>query len=72
MYAAGLTFSALKGEALGDELAPPLDSSAEAVARRKLYAAMLSKSALDGEPMAIPFADLSAEEQSKRVWSRPA
>ena len=65
MYAAGLTFSALKGEALGDELAPPLDSSAEAVARRKLYAAMLSKSALDGEPMAIPFADLSAEEQSK-------
>ena len=47
MYAAGLTFSALKGEALGDELAPPLDSSAEAVARRKLYAAMLSKSALD-------------------------
>ena len=30
MYAAGLTFSALKGEALGDELAPPLDSSAEA------------------------------------------
>ena len=65
MYAAGLTLSALKGEALGDELAPPLDSSAEAVARRKLYAAMLSKSALDGEPMAIPFADLSAEEQSK-------
>ena len=55
----------MKGEALGDELAPPLDSSAEAVARRKLYAAMLSKSALDGEPMAIPFADLSAEEQSK-------
>ena len=45
MYAAGLTLSALKGEALGDELAPPLDSSAEAVARRKLYAAMLSKSA---------------------------
>ena len=32
----------MKGEALGDELAPPLDSSAEAVARRKLYAAMLS------------------------------
>ena len=64
MYAAGLTFSALKGEALGYELAP-LESSAEAVARRKLYAAMLSKSALDGEPMAIPFADLSAEEQSK-------
>ena len=30
MYAAGLTLSALKGEALGDELAPPLDSSAEA------------------------------------------
>ena len=28
-------------------------------------AAELSKSALDGEPMAIPFADLSAEEQSK-------
>lgn len=72
MYAAGLTLSALKGEALGDELAPPLDSSAEAVARRKLYAAMLSKSALDGEPMAIPFADLSAEEQSKARLSRPA
>ena len=65
MYAAGLTLSALNGEPLDDELAPPLDSSAEAVARRKLYAAMLSKSALDGEPMAIPFADLSAEEQSK-------
>ena len=63
MYAAGLTLSALNGEPLDDELAPPLDSSAEAVARRKLYAAMLSKSALDGEP--IPFADLSAEEQSK-------
>ena len=65
MYAAGLTLSALNGEPLDDELAPPLDSSAEAVARRKLYAAMLSKSALDGEPLAIPFADLSAEEQSK-------
>lgn len=72
MYAAGLTLSALNGEPLDDELAPPLDSSAEAVARRKLYAAMLSKSALDGEPMAIPFADLSAEEQSRCVWSRPA
>ena len=65
MYAAGLTLSALNGQPLSDELAPPLDSSAEAVARRRLYAAELSKSALDGEHMAIPFADLSAEEQSK-------
>ena len=65
MYAAGLTLSALNGQPLSDELAPPLDSSAEAVARRRLYAAELSKSALDGETMAIPFADLSAEEQSK-------
>ena len=65
MYAAGLTFSALKGEALGDELAPPLDSSAEAVARRKLYAACLSKSAQDGEKQAVPYADWSAEKQAE-------
>lgn len=65
MYAAGLTFSALRGEPLDDELPPPLDSSAEAVARRKLYDAALSKSALDGEPMAPPFADLSAEKQAQ-------
>ena len=65
MYAAGLTFSALKGEALGDELAPPLDSSAEAVARRKLYAACLSKSAQDGEEQAVPYADWSAEKQAE-------
>ena len=64
MYAAGLTLSALKGEALGDELAPPLDSSAEAVARRKLYAAGLSKSAQDGEEQALPYADWSAEKQA--------
>ena len=30
MYAAGLTLSALNGQPLSDELAPPLDSSAEA------------------------------------------
>ena len=65
MYQAGLTFSAQKGEPLDDELPPPLDSSAEAVARRKLYAADLSKSALDGEPMAVPFADQSAEKQAQ-------
>ena len=35
MYAAGLTLSALNGQPLSDELAPPLDSSAEAVARRR-------------------------------------
>lgn len=64
MYAAGLTLSAQNGQPLDDELAPPLDSSAEAVARRKLYAAGLSKSAQDGEEQAVPFADLSAEQQA--------
>ena len=65
MYAAGLTLSALNGQSLADELAPPLDSSAEAVARRKLYAAGLSTSAQDGEKQAVPFADLSAEKQAE-------
>ena len=64
MYEAGLTRSALNGQPLDDELAPPLDSSAEAVARRKLYAAGLSKSAQDGEDQASPFADWSAEKQA--------
>ena len=64
MYEAGLTLSALNGQPLDDELAPPLDSSAEAVARRKLYAAGLSKSAQDGEEQALPYADWSAEKQA--------
>lgn len=41
------------------------DTSPEAEATRRMYAAGLTLSALDGQPMAIPFADLSAEEQSK-------
>lgn len=64
MYEAGLTLSALNGEALSDQLIPPMDSSPEAVASRKLYSAGLSKSAQDGEAQATPFADLSAEEQA--------
>ena len=34
------------------------------MARRKLYAAGLSKSAQDGEAQALPYADWSAEKQS--------
>ena len=49
---------------LADELIPPMDTSAEAVARRKLYAAGLSKSAQDGEEQALPYADWSAEKQA--------
>lgn len=64
MYAAGLTLSALNGEPLADELIPPMDTSAEAVARRKLYAAGLSKSAQDGEEQALPYADWSTEKQA--------
>lgn len=41
-----------------------MDTSAEAVARRKLYAAGLSKSAQDGEEQALPYADWSAEKQA--------
>ena len=55
---------ALNGQPLDEELAPPLDSSAEAVARRKLYNAGLSKSAQDGEAQAVPYADWSAEKQA--------
>ena len=64
MYQAGLTRSAVNGQALSDELIPPMDSSPEAVASRKLYTAGLSKSAMDGEEQASPFADWSAEQQA--------
>ena len=47
------------------KLIPPMDNSAEAVARRKLYAACLSKSAQDGEKQAVPYADWSAEKQAE-------
>ena len=49
---------------VSDELIPPMDTSAEAVARRKLYAAGLSKSAQDGEEQALPYADWSTEKQA--------
>ncbi|OUN39449.1 MULTISPECIES: FMN-binding protein [unclassified Faecalibacterium] len=64
MYAAGLTLSAMNGQPLSDELAPPLDSSPEAVARRNLYTAGLSKSAMDGQEQAVPFADQTPEQQA--------
>lgn len=64
MYAAGLTKSAMDGNALSDELIPPMDSSPEAMARHKLYAAGLSKSAMDGQEESQPFADWSAEQQA--------
>ena len=57
MYEAGLTLSALHGEPMDNELIPPMDSSAEAVASRKL-------SAQDGEEQAKPLADWSAEKQA--------
>ena len=50
---------------MDDALIPPMDNSAEAVARRKLYAACLSKSAQDGEKQAVPYADWSAEKQAE-------
>ena len=65
MYEAGLTLSALNGQPMDDALIPPMDNSAEAVARRKLYAACLSKSAQDGEKQAVPYADWSAEKQAE-------
>jgi hypothetical protein len=65
MYEAGLTLSALNGQPMDDALIPPMDNSAEAVARRKLYAACLSKSAQDGEEQAVPYADWSVEKQAE-------
>ena len=65
MYEAGLTLSALNGQPMDDALIPPMDNSAEAVARRKLYAACLSKSAQDGEEQAVPYADWFAEKQAE-------
>ena len=59
-----MTLSAIRGEPMDNELIPPMDSSAEAVASRKLYQASLSKSAQDGEEQAKPFADWSAEKQA--------
>ena len=50
---------------MDDALIPPMDNSAEAVARRKLYAACLSKSAQDGEKQSVPYADWSAEKQAE-------
>ena len=41
MYEAGMTLSALHGEPMDNELIPPMDSSAEAVASRKLYLSLI-------------------------------
>lgn len=64
MYQAGLTKSAMDGQALSDGLIPPMDSSPEAMAQHKLYAAGLTKTAMDGQEETQPVMDWTPEQQA--------